>query len=204
MQALEQLYHTPEEYLALEETAEFRNEYINGQIIPMTGGSTNHNRITLNFSSALNFALKRQNYEVFMENVRLWIPKNRIYTYPDVMVVAGDPEYLGDRDDTITNPLMIVEVLSKSTSAYDKDKKFSFYSTIPSFQEYILINQYTVSIQQFSKTANKRWSLVEYDQEDITLSLTSFQFQIPLLDIYDKVMLEPVEELDNLTENLDS
>lgn len=200
MQAIEQLYHTPEEYLALEELAEFRSEYINGQIIPMTGGSTNHNRITLNLSSALNFALKRQNYEVFMENVKLWIPKRRIYTYPDVVVIAGEPGYLGDRDDTVTNPLMIVEVLSKSTSAYDKDKKFSFYSTIPSFQEYILIDQYSVSIQQFSKTGNKRWSLVEYDQEDVTLSLTSFPFQIPLLDIYDKVILEPVAELDDSLE----
>jgi Uma2 family endonuclease len=192
---------TLEEYLALEELAEFRSAYINGQIIPMTGGSTNHNQIAGNFYAALNFALKRQKYRVFMENVRLWIPKKRICTYPDVMVIAGEPEYLGDRDDTITNPLTIIEVLSKSTSAYDKDKKFSFYSTIPTFQEYILIDQYAIHIQQFSKTANKRWTLVEYDEEDIALSLTSFQFQIPLLDIYDKAILEPVEVVDDSLEH---
>jgi Uma2 family endonuclease len=85
MQAIEQRYYTPEEYLELETVAEYKSEYIDGQIIPIAGGSTKHNQISLNLSSELNFAFKRQAYSVYMSDVRLWIPERRIYTYPDVM-----------------------------------------------------------------------------------------------------------------------
>ncbi len=111
MQATEKRYHTPEEYLALEEAAEYRSEYIDGEIIPMAGRTVNHNRITLNLSAALNFAFKQQDCEVFMSDMRLWMPQKRIYTYPDVMLVAGQPQYYNNRTDIITNPQVIVEVL---------------------------------------------------------------------------------------------
>ena len=100
----------------------------------MTGGLPNHNRLVLNLASALNFALRQQSYDVFVTDQRLWIPKQRIHTYPDIMVVEGALQLQAGRKDTITNPLLIVEVLSKSTQAYDQGKKFKFYRTIPSFQ----------------------------------------------------------------------
>ncbi|MCY7284456.1 MAG: Uma2 family endonuclease, partial [Cyanobacteria bacterium CAN_BIN43] len=109
MQATQTRDYTPEEYLAIEEFSEYKSEYINGQIIPMAGGSTNHNRIALNFSSALNFAFKQQDYEVFIGDVRLWIPEKRIFTYPDVMIIAGEPEYVNNRTDIIVNPVVIIE-----------------------------------------------------------------------------------------------
>ena len=189
----EQRYYTPEEYLALEEAAEYKSEYHDGVIIPMTGGTTNHNRIALNMSMALRIALKGQEYDVFISDVRLWIPRIRSYVYPDVMVIAGKPEYYDRRKDTITNPQVIVEVLSKSTRNYDRVDKFSYYRTIPSFQEYILIDQQKIAIEQYSKQANKRWSFSEYNEEDTELFFNSLQVQVPLVDIYEKVDFEAEE-----------
>lgn len=180
-------YYSPEEYLEIEVKSEERHEYINGQIIPMTGGTPNHNQITGNFYAALNFALKRQPFRVFVTDQRLWIPQKRINTYPDVMVVAGELQFQEGRKDTLTNPIMIAEVLSKSTKSYDRDEKFAAYRIIPSFQEYLLIDQYTMHVEQYSKTDNNRWIFTEYEDADVTISLASISFEISLADIYDKV-----------------
>ena len=179
--------YTPEEYLELEEKADFKSEYDNGIITPMTGGTTDHNQIAGNCYIALSIGLKRQSFRVFFGDVRLWIPKIHSFKYPDVMVVAGEPKYYSDRKDTIMNPQVIIEVLSDSTEAFDRNEKFKLYQTIPTFQEYILINQTKVEVDQFFKIEHKRWSLYEYDSEDVELSLKCFALQIPILDIYDKV-----------------
>ncbi len=193
MQVTQQRYYSPEEYLALEEAADYKSEYIDGEILTMAGGSTNHNRIALNFSSDLNFAFKKLDYEVFMSDVRLWIPKRRIYTYPDVMIVAGEPNYYNDRTDIITNPQVIIEVLSKSTKGYDSGEKFQAYRTIPTFAEYLLIDQNKIYVEHFYKTNNKRWSFGEYDESDEAIALSSVSFQISLADIYNKVKLAEVD-----------
>jgi Uma2 family endonuclease len=185
--AQEQRYYTPEEYLELEEEAEFKSEYDDGQITPMTGGTLNHNQISGNCYIALSLGLRRQNFRVFMADVRLWILKEQRFRYPDVMVVVGQPEYYANRSDTITNPQVIIEVLSDSTETFDRGDKFKLYQSIPTFQEYILIDQNKVAIDQFVKTGHKRWSLYEYDEQDSELALKSFELQIPIADIYDKV-----------------
>lgn len=189
-----QSYFTPEEYLALEEAAEYKSEYRDGVIIPMTGGTTNHNRISLNMSIALRLALKGLDYDVFMGDVRLWLPKKRTYTYPDVMVIPGKPEYYNNRQDTVMNPQVIVEVLSKSTKAYDRTDKFKSYQTLPTFQEYILIDQSQVYVEQYCKLANKRWSYRQYDEEDAALVFNFFQVEVPLADVYEKVDFEAENE----------
>ncbi|MBN3870587.1 Uma2 family endonuclease [Nostoc sp. JL33] len=190
MQLQEKRDYSPTEYLELEVISEYRHEYIDGEIIPITGGTPNHNQIAGNFCAALNFALKRQPYRVFIADQRLWIPKKRIHTYPDVMVVAGSLEFSEGRTDTITNPLVICEVLSKSTRSYDIDDKFAAYRTIPSFQEYVLIDQYKNHVEQYSKTDDKKWIFSEYEEENSILILSSIQFQISQSDIYDKVDFE--------------
>lgn len=195
IQAQEKQYYSPEEYLALEEVAEYKSEYFDGQIIPATGGTTNHNQITGNVYAALNFELRRQPYRVFFSDVRLWIPRKRFYKYPDVMVIAGQPEYYNSRKDTITNPQIIIEVLSESTQGYDRDQKFVADRKIPTFQEYILIDQTRRSIDQYFKTANKQWSIQEHDEEDLELVFKSLEFRISLLDIYNNVEFEPAEEV---------
>lgn len=190
VQAQEQRNYSSEEYLELEVNSEERHEYINGEIIPVTGGTPNHNQIAGNLYAALNFALKRQPYRVFVTDQRLWIPQKRIHTYPDVMVVAEQLEFAEGRKDTLTNPLMIAEVLSKSTRSYDKDEKFAAYRTISSFQEYVLIDQYTMHIEKYWKTDNNQWLFSEYENADGMLSLASVPFQISLADISDKVDFE--------------
>jgi Uma2 family endonuclease len=193
MQLIAKQYYTPEEYLELEATAEYKSEYIDGQIIPMAGASINHNRISLNLSSGLNFAFRNQNYEVFMGDMRLWIPQKLIYTYPDVIIITGEPEFFNNRTDTITNPQVIIEVLSKSAKSYDREDKFAAYRTIPTFQEYLLIDQNRIHVEQFFKTGKKRWTLCEYDAEDGNISLETIPFEISLQDLYNKVKFELVQ-----------
>ncbi|WP_225226061.1 Uma2 family endonuclease [Komarekiella delphini-convector] len=187
MQLQEQRYYSPEEYLEIEVNSEERHEYIDGQIILMTGGTPNHNQIALNLSGTLNFLLKRQPYRVFVTDQRLWVPNRRIHTYPDVMVVKTPLEYQEGRRDTLMNPVFIAEVLSKSTKSYDRDEKFAAYRTIPNFQEYVLIDQYKMHVEQYFKTDNNKWIFSEYEDEEVTLNLASVPCQVLLADIYDKV-----------------
>jgi Uma2 family endonuclease len=189
MQATEQRHYTPEEYLELETVADYKSEYIDGQIIPMAGASTNHNRIALNLSADLNIAFRKSLFEAFIGDVRLWIPQRQIYTYPDVMVIEGEPEYFQNRTDTILNPIVIVEVLSKGTKNYDRESKFDAYRTIPSFQEYVLIDQTRIHVEQFSKTGLKQWTFSEYDASDDAIAFTKVPFQISLADLYNKAKL---------------
>ncbi|MEY2911939.1 MAG: hypothetical protein RLZZ184_1248 [Cyanobacteriota bacterium] len=185
--AQETRYYSPQEYLELEVNSEIRHEYINGLIIPMTGGTPNHNQLALNFSGTLNYLLKRQPYQVFVTDQRLWIPSRKIHTYPDIMVVKTPLQYEEGRTDTLVNPVMIAEVLSKSTKGYDRDEKFAAYRTIPTLQEYILIDQYTMHIEQYFKTDNNQWIFSEFTDGNINLNLASISCQMILSDIYDKV-----------------
>jgi len=186
MQA-EQLYYSPEEYLELEVASGDRHEYINGQIILMTGGLPNHNQIAGNLYATLNFALRRKSYQAFMTDQRLWIPQRRIYTYPDVMAVASPLELQEGRKDTLTNPILIAEVLSKSTQSYDRGGKFAAYRTIPSVQEYILIDQHSVQVNQYIKKESNEWVFRAYEAESDVLALASVPCEISLADLYDKV-----------------
>jgi len=196
MQATQTRDYTPEEYLAIEEFSEYKSEYINGQIIPMAGGTVNHNKLAGNLYAALNFAFRQQDYQVFIGDVRLWIPEKRIFTYPDVMIIAGEPEYVNNRTDIIVNPVVIIEVLSKSTQAYDREGKFNAYRTIPSFQEYLLIDQTRIHVEQSFITGKKQGWFREYDEEDEAIALAAVSFQISLDDLYSKVKFEPVPEED--------
>lgn len=181
----QQRYYTPKEYLKLEETADYKSEYRDGEVVPMTGGTTDHNDIAGNFYAYLKLALRRKPYKVFIGDVRLWIPSCKLFTYPDVMVIAGEPAFYEERSDTVTNPQMIVEVLSKSTRNYDQGDKFDFYRTIPEFQEYVLVDQYQVLVKHFSKTSEGYWLLKEYVNRTQELVLSSIEFEISLDRIYE-------------------
>ncbi|NMG19730.1 Uma2 family endonuclease [Brasilonema bromeliae] len=192
-------YYTPEEYLELEEKAEYKNEYRDGEIVPMTGGTTNHNEIALNLAASLKFAVKGQNYRVYIGDVRLWIPRYRQHTYPDVMVIQGQPVYTGTNTTTVMNPLLIAEVLSKSTKNYDQGDKFLYYRSIPEFKEYILIDQYHYHVMQYVKTAEGQWSFTELEGESATLSLQTIDFKILLSDLYEQVDFTVSSEEDSLS-----
>jgi Uma2 family endonuclease len=134
--------------------------------------------------------MRGQPYEVFVNDQRVWIPSQGIYTYPDVMVVGGDLILQEGRKDTITNPTLIIEVLSRSTVNYDQTEKFTFYRSLATFQEYLLINQYRYSIQHYVKTEVKKWEFQEYDTLEEQIKFSTVPCKITLNEIYDKVELE--------------
>ena len=174
---------TAKEYLQLEEQAEYKSEYRDGKIIPMTGGTTNHNEISLNLATNLRFGLKKQDYRVYMADVRLWIPRYRIYTYPDVMLIEGEPIYADKGTTTVTNPIMIAEVLFPSTQNYDQGDKFTYYRSIPEMREYILISQQQYHLMQYTKT-EAGWLLSEYETEDTVIKLGSANLELQLAELY--------------------
>ncbi|MBD2596664.1 Uma2 family endonuclease [Nostoc spongiaeforme FACHB-130] len=186
--------YSTEEYLAHEEAAEYRSEYSDGEIIPMTGGSLNHNQIIINLVLALSPSLKQQNYNVYANDLRLWIPRYQAYTYPDVLIIKDEAIFQEKRKDTVLNPCIIFEVLSKSTSSRDRGDKFTYYRSIPEFQEYILIDQYQFHVEQFSKTPDGNWLFRESDDEDGVLTLVAANCQIPHRQIYERVNFETQPE----------
>lgn len=180
--------YTFEEYLQLEETANDKHEYRDGKISQMTGGTTNHNKIAGNFYFNFRLNSKQLNYKIFIGDVKLWIPQYRQATYPDIMIIEDEPVYYENTQTTVTNPLLIVEVLSKSTQNYDQGEKFLYYRSIPNFQEYILIDQNRYYVMQYNKTSEGKWLLSEYDQEKSILPLTSVDLDITFQEIYEGVI----------------
>ena len=179
--------YTVDEYLDLEVASESRSEYRNGEIIPMTGGTPNHNEIAVNLLAVIKPALRGKPYRLFSADQRLWIPDVKMYTYPDVMVALKPLEIQMGRKDTITNPCFIAEVLSKSTQNYDRSEKFAAYRTIDTFQEYLLIDQYRVHVEHHVKTAVNQWLFSEYDDPLVTISLQFADLQIQIADLYDNI-----------------
>ncbi|MFN6530403.1 Uma2 family endonuclease [Nostoc sp. ChiSLP03a] len=180
-------HYTVEEYLELEIASDIRNEYRDGEIVPMTGGTPNHNDIAGNLYILLKSALKGKDYRTFYADQRLWIPSASLYTYPDVMVLPKLLELQAGRKDTVVNPCFIAEVLSKSTQNYDRGEKFVAYRKILTFQEYLLIDQYRIHVEHHVKTAAHQWLFSEYDDPSVTLSLSTFELQIQIAKLYENI-----------------
>jgi Uma2 family endonuclease len=172
-----------EDFLEQEAKAEFRSEYHDGESIPMAGGSRNHNRLARNFLTLFTLAFQGKSVEAFINDVVLWLPFYRKSTYPDLMIVEGEVESSEGRPDTVDNPIVIVEVLSPSTEAYDRGEKFQLYRSLPSFREYILISQNTLHVDQFVKTEDGHWLLLDSGGEDAVLKLKTVPFEISLKDL---------------------
>ena len=182
--------YTTEEYLLLEEKSEIKHEYHKGRIMDMSGGTPNHNEIAGNFYVYLKLALRGKNYKIFINDVRLWIPAHNLYTYPDIMLIEGQPSLQENRTDTVLNPSLIVEVLSKSTKNYDQEDKFNFYRSLDTFKEYILIEQDRYYVQHFIKTGQGEWLMREYTSNNDNIKLGIVEVQIPLNDIYAEIVFE--------------
>ncbi len=186
--------YTLDEYRALEETAEFRSEYDDGEILPMSGGTIEHNNIIINLIVMLKIALRGGDYHIQSSDLRLWIPQYRKGTYPDVMVIAGNPVFNDNRTDEILNPCLIVEVLSKSTEGYDRGDKFLYYRSIPEFREYLLVSQSEYFIEHYRKTGEGQWLLQEYRGNDREIALESVGVSLVVNDLYEGVEVEVEKE----------
>ncbi len=178
---------TPAEYLGLEEAANEKHEYYNGEIFAMAGGTPDHSTIALNLGAELLRLLDPKPCRVFNSDVRLLVEKSGLYTYPDLMIVCGELEYVPQRKDTITNPIVIVEVLSESTRDYDRGAKFNFYKQIPSLQECILVESEEPRVEHYQRTPSGEWTIETYDNLDATMQIKSVECEIPLSRIYHKV-----------------
>lgn len=183
----QQRYYTPDEYLAQEEVAEFRSEYRDGEIVSMTGASINHNQIAGNVYAFLKFMLRKTDIKPYIGDLRLWIPQYRQYTYPDVFLIQGQPIFQERRTDTITNPCLIVEVLSKSTKDYDHTDKFRYYRSIAELQEYVLINQYKIEIEHYTKADGNSWLFRAYEGSTDNIVFASINLEMTIADIYENV-----------------
>lgn len=186
-----QTYLTPEEYITLERKAipdaeTVRSEYVNGKIIGMPGASRAHNLITMNISAELHSLLKGSGYETYANEMRVSTPSTSSYFYPDVVVVCEEPRFEDDLFDTLLNPIILVEVLSPSTEAYDRGEKFMHYRELPSLQEYVLVAQDKICVERFSRQENN-WLLTDFQNLDEHLSLVSIQSELPLREIYDRI-----------------
>jgi Uma2 family endonuclease len=186
----------PDKNVSFYKTSAFQSSLIYGSIpiVLIMGvyfrGTLNHNDIGGNLYILLKTALKGKNYRSFYADQRVWIPEANIHTYPDVMIVPKPIELQTGRKDTVTNPCFIAEVLSKSTQNYDRSEKFVAYRTIPSFQEYLLISQYQVRVEHYVKTAPERWLLSEYTDPSTILTLSSFDLQLSIADLYENIEFE--------------
>jgi Uma2 family endonuclease len=178
---------TLDSYFAAEEATEGKNEYYQGEIRSMVGASTNHNRIVVSLSSALDSVLESRHCEVFSSDVKLYVAEHDLATYPDLIIICGEPRYWAERQDTVTNPTVIMKVLSKSTRGYDTGKKFALYRALPTFQDYVLVEQERVHIDHYHKLADGRWLLTTYEHPEAMLVLESVNAEIMLSRIYRRV-----------------
>ena len=183
-------YLTPEEYLAVERQNEYKSEYIDGEMIAMTGASRKHSIIALNIAGEVYRQLRGRPCEGYISEMRVRIPK-RGYVYPDVMVVYGEPQLEDGYFDTLLNPTVIIEILSESTERYDRTRKFAFYRTIESLNEYVLVAQDEYRIEQYTKQPDGRWLLSDHRSPEGVVELASIQCTLALREVYDKVSLPP-------------
>jgi Uma2 family endonuclease len=172
-----------DEYRALEEKAEERSEYHDGEIVPMPGGSLNHSRIGGNIFAFLKFLLRDTEFEPINSDLRLWIPEYKRGLYPDVMLFEGEPQLNNNRNDEVLNPIVIVEVLSPATANYDRQSKFRMYRTIPSFCEYLLVEQDEPFIERYTKQ-EQGWLLTEFKGLETLIPLDSVGKELPMTEIY--------------------
>lgn len=184
---------TPEEYLEHERKAEYKSEYLRGEVFAMAGASPRHALIVTNLVRELSQALRSRSCNVYSSDLRVRVSPTGLYTYPDVVVVCGAAEFADDQDDTLTNPTLIVEVLSESTQNYDRGQKFQHYRTLPSLQEYLTVSQDAVHIEQWTRQPDGRWLLTESGDPAAELALESVGVRIGISTFYEKVEVPAVE-----------
>ena len=181
---------TPAEFLEFERASDEKHEYRDGRIVAMSGAKLNHNRISTRLNSLLWPHLRNLGCENFSSEMRVWVPRTKLYTYPDIVVICGEPEFLDDEFDTLMNPVLIVEILSESTESYDRGEKFQSYRSIPTLKEYVLVSQQFPQIEKYVKHGDGFWMLSDAAGLDAEITLESIDCRLPLLDVYEKVVFD--------------
>ena len=178
---------TPAEYLEREREADSRSEYLNGRIYAMSGASLRHNRIVAGLAVALGVQLRRKPCEPFFGDMRVKINPTGLYTYPDVVVVCGEPQLEDQHFDTLLNPAVIIEVLSASTEAYDRGEKFAHYRALGSLTDYLLVAQDKPSIEHYCRQANGQWLYSASEGLEAHIEIATIGCALPFAEIYERV-----------------
>jgi Uma2 family endonuclease len=198
MSTVHKHYITPEEYLNRERMADVRSEYFRGELFAMAGASANHNLIVGNCVQTLGQQLKKKPCRVYPSDLKLRIEATGLYTYPDLSIVCGEPQIESSAGDVLLNPVLLVEVLSDSTEAYDRGKKFEHYRTIPCLKHYVLIAQDRYAIDCFSRHANGSWFLTTCQGIEGKLLLDAIECELSASEVYDKVVFATLDSWDAL------
>jgi Uma2 family endonuclease len=185
---------TPQEYLELERKSAVKSEYFDGEMFEMPGVTYEHGRILLNLAAALQTQCVERGCAVNGPELRVKISATGLYTYPDLLIVMGEPRFEESRRDTLLNPIVLIEVLSDSTEAYDRGEKFAHYRTIETLREYVLVSQNECRIERFEKQDDGRWLLSETTGMEGFLELLSVSCRVPLSRIYEKIDFVPAGE----------
>jgi Uma2 family endonuclease len=183
-------YFTPEEYLALEREADYKSEYLDGQIYAMAGGSPEHNAIGANLLGALVPQLRGGPCRSFTSDQRVKLEETGLYTYPDITIVCGERHFDDARRDTLLNPTLIIEVLSDSTEAYDRGEKFAHYRRVESLREYVLVSQNRPRIERYLRQPDGTWNYAAVDGLESEIRLDSIGCLLRLAEVYDGISFE--------------
>ena len=181
------LYMTPEQYLEAEREAEGKSEYFSGQIFAMAGASRRHNVLVGNLVRRLGNRLDGRPCETYPSDMKVLVRANGSYTYPDVTIVCGEPEFLDRDGDVLLNPLVIVEVLSDSTALYDRGTKWMLYQGLGSLREYVLVSQDAPRVERFTRQADRQWLYESVSGLDGEIRLASLDVLLPLAEVYERV-----------------
>ncbi|MCC6731144.1 MAG: Uma2 family endonuclease [Chthonomonadales bacterium] len=181
---------TPEEYLAREREARTKSEYLAGQVYAMAGASRLHNLVAVNVTTALALALRGRPCEVYAADMRVRVEATGLYTYPDIAVACDEPTFADASQDTLTNPVVIVEVLSDSTEGYDRGRKFLHYQMLESLAEYVLVSQAGARVEVFRRRGTT-WLYERADGRDASVRLEALEVTLRLADVYERVETEP-------------
>lgn len=181
---------SPDDYLAMERTAEFKSEYVDGEVFAMSGGSMPHSVIAVNLTRHVSDQLEGKPCLALNSDMKVWIGEANQFAYPDLSALCGDPEFYDDQQDVITNPSFIAEVLSPSTELYDRGGKFRKYQRLPSLREYLLLSQTERLAELFLRQEDDTWNLRVLDNDQDCLQIPSLGVEIPLAKLYDKVDFE--------------
>jgi Uma2 family endonuclease len=183
---------TEAEYLEIERRAEYKSEFLEGETFAMSGGTRAHSLIATNLIAELSTQLKQSPCAVFNSDLRVKVQAAGLYTYPDVSVACGEQQFEDEQEDVLLNPVVIVEILSESSEAYDRGKKFEVYRQIMSLSEYILVSQVKPRLEQFIRQAGGEWLLRDVVGLDSKLTLPSLKVTVALSEVYAKVRFAPV------------
>ena len=184
MSAKRKSYATVEQYLAIERVALEKSEYYDGEMFLMAGASEPHNAISANVVGILWSHFRKRGCRVYGSDLRIYTKTTGLFSYADAVVVCGKPEFYDQEKDILTNPMLIVEVLSPTTAEYDKGKKFELYKGSPSFQDYLLIEQREPKVEHWQKLETGEWLLSQYVGLNAVLEIPRYELHIPLSDIY--------------------